>query len=81
MNVREIRPVLEHLEELKNVPIIDKAMDVIKTEGWSKYLTYLDKGEEVNGEVDVIISKVNQIKLMETTPTIHSVKAILDELN
>lgn len=81
MNVKEIRPVLEKLEELKNIPIIDKAMDAIKTNGWSKYLTWLEKGGDLNGGVDAVIAKVNEIKLMETTPTIHAVKALLDELN
>lgn len=29
----EVRPILEKLEELKNIPIVDKTIDMMKTEG------------------------------------------------
>lgn len=38
VNVQEIRPVLEKLEELTNIPIVDKALETIKEEGWERYL-------------------------------------------
>lgn len=41
----------------------------------------MKSGGDKNGSVDKVISKVNQIKLMETMPTVHAVKALLDELN
>lgn len=81
MKIPEIRPVLERLEELKNIPIIDKAIDTMNEAGWSKYLTWLEKGGDLNGSVDGVIAKVNAIKAMETQSNIHAVKALLDELN
>lgn len=41
----------------------------------------MQSGGDKNGSVDAVISKVNNIKEMETMPTVHAVKALLDELN
>lgn len=79
--VNEVRPILEKLEELKNVPIIDKAIDLMKTEGWPVFLEYIEKGGDINGRIPKVVEKFNVIKMMETTPTVHAVKALLDELN
>lgn len=81
LNVAEVRPMLEKLEELKNIPIIDRAMDAIKARGWQAYLKWLEVDGQASDEVREVIQKMNQIKLMETMPTVHSVKALLDELN
>lgn len=37
MGEPQIRPVLEKLEELTNIPIVDKALEAIKEPGWSTY--------------------------------------------
>lgn len=77
----EIRPTLERLEELKNIPIIDKAMEAIKEKGWKDYLQWIETNGEMGEDVRKVLDKVNQIKMMETMPTVHSVKSLLDELN
>lgn len=41
----------------------------------------MKNGGEKNGDIRNVIEKMNQIKLMSTSPNMHSVKAMLDELN
>lgn len=79
--IPEVVPLLERLEELKNVPIIDKAIDLTKEPGYDVFRQWMEQGGDLNGRIPGIISKYNDIKLMETPTNIHAVKAILDELN
>lgn len=78
----QMKPIFTKLYELEQIPIIDKSQSILKMGGYNKFVEWLEKGGSKNGEVDRVISATNDLKTKFTNlPNVHSVLAILDELN
>lgn len=77
----EMSLIMQRLEELKNMPIMKRAIKLVKDKGWKSYLDWLGKGGAKNGTIDQVIGKVNEIKELTTPTSVHALKHILDELN
>lgn len=77
----DMRPILQKLEELKNITIIDRAMTLRQQPKWNDYEDWIKDGGRQPANIDGIITAFTRIRALATPPTINAVKSLLDELN